>query len=230
MEAIICLIFCIITMILFSLIFNMNYKKAKKLEDNSKLQVIIDKFPDNKEIAEEMLNFIGNKDVKIEEAKDTKTSLYIAVTNKIIIADLKDNYGRLLTIAHECIHSIQDRKLLMFNFIFSNFTIIYFIIAVIFTVCGAFTNVIMQAFILLMLALIQFAVRGYLEVDAMTRSKYLAKDYMDNKDVCTKEEKEKVIIEYDKINKIGIPFTLGYLLLSLLIRIVLFLMIGIVFK
>ena len=67
-----------------------------------------------------MLEMLDNKDVQIEQAKDTKTSLYIAVTNKISIADLKDNYGRIQTIAHECMHSVQDRRLLLFNFIFSN--------------------------------------------------------------------------------------------------------------
>ena len=65
-----------------------------------------------------MLKMLDNKNVKIEEAKDTGTSLYIAVTNKISIADMKNNYARIQTIAHECIHSCQDRRLLLFNFIF----------------------------------------------------------------------------------------------------------------
>ena len=37
----------------------------------------------------------------ISKAKDTETSLYIAITNKISIADMKNNYARLQTIAHE---------------------------------------------------------------------------------------------------------------------------------
>lgn len=32
---------------------------------------------------------LDNKNVKIEEGKSTETSLYIAITNKILIADMK---------------------------------------------------------------------------------------------------------------------------------------------
>ena len=140
MENYICLLFCISTIILFKFIFKINFKKAKALEENKNMQTITDKFPENIEIAKEMLEMLNNKDVQIEQAKDTKTSLYIAVTNKISIADLKDNYGRIQTIAHECIHSIQDRRLLMFNFMFSNFSILYFIVITILSLCNIVKN------------------------------------------------------------------------------------------
>ena len=47
------------------------------------MQKITDKLPENIEIAKEMLKMLNNKGVTIEQAKDTKTSLYIAITNKI---------------------------------------------------------------------------------------------------------------------------------------------------
>ena len=112
------------------------------------MQKITDKFPQNIDIAKEMLEMLNNKNVNIEEATDTKTSLYIVATNKILIANLKDNYGRIQTIAHECIHSVQDKTLLMFNFIFSNFYIFYFIIAIILTAGKVFKNSMLQIFIL----------------------------------------------------------------------------------
>lgn len=227
MGEIVCLVLCIMAIALLRIIFKISYRKAKELEENNELQKITDKFPENVEVAKEMLEMIHNNDVKIEQAKNTKTSLYIAITNKISIADLKDNYGRLQTIAHECMHSVQDKTLLMFNFVFSNIIIIYYIVAVILTVCKLFTNNIMQAFILLMLALIQFSVRGYLEIDAMTKSKYLAKEYIEKKGLCTEEEKNKLITEYDRINNMGIPFTLYYLLTNSLIKIIVFLIISI---
>ena len=180
MEKYICLLLCILTIILFKFVFRISYKKAKGLKENKKIQKITDKFPKNIEIAKEMLEMLNNKNVKIEEAKDTKTSLYIAVTNKISIADMKDNYGRIQTIAHECIHSVQDRRLLMFNFIFSNLSILYFVIIIILSICNIITNNLLQIFILTLLAFIQFAVRAFLEIDAMTKSKYLAKEYMEN--------------------------------------------------
>lgn len=95
MEIYICLILYILTIISLKFIFKINFKQAKALEENEKMQKITDKFPENIEIAKEMLEMVDNKDVKIEEAKNTKTSLYIAITDKISIADLKDNYGRI---------------------------------------------------------------------------------------------------------------------------------------
>ena len=228
MENYICLSLCILTIILFKIIFKINFKQAKSLEENTEMQKITDKFPENIEIAKEMLEMLDNKDVKIEQAKDTKTSLYIAVTNKISIADLKDNYGRIQTIAHECIHSMQDRTLLLFNFIFSNISIIYFALAIILTLCKVYTNTMLQVFILTMFTLINFSVRAYLEIDAMTKSRYLAEKYMNQKNLCTKDEQEKLLKEYDKINKVGIPFTLYYLLTNSLIRIMLYIVIAII--
>lgn len=219
MEEYICLLLCVLTIILFKVIFKINLNKAKALEENKTMQKITDKFPENIKVAKEMLEMLGNKGVAIEQAKDTKTSLYIAVTNKISIADLKDNYGRIQTIAHECIHSVQDRCLLMFNFIFSNFSILYFIVATILTMCNVLTNTMLQIFILTLCAFIQFSVRAHLEIDAMTKSKYLAKEYIEKKNLCTQDEIDELIKEYDKINKIGIPFTLDYLLTNSLIRI-----------
>ena len=228
MGEIICLIICALTIVLLTFIFKINVKKAKELENNKNVQIITDKFPENIDIAKEMLEMLNNKNVKIEQAKNTKTSLYIAFTNKISIADLKDNYGRIQTIAHECIHSMQDRTLLLFNFIFSNISIIYFALAIILTLCKVYTNTMLQVFILTMFTLINFSVRAYLEIDAMTKSRYLAEKYMNQKNLCTKDEQEKLLKEYDKINKVGIPFTLYYLLTNSLIRIMLYILIAII--
>ena len=226
MEKIICLSLCILTIILLKFVFRINLKKAKKLEKNKDLQKITDRFPKNQVIAKEMLEMLGNNTTKVEEKSDTKTSLYIAITNKILIADFKNNYGRIGTIAHECIHSVQDKLLLLFNFIFSNVTIIYFLVTIALTILKVFTNYLLQVVILLILGLIQFAVRGYLETDAMTRSKYLAKDYINNKNLCTNKETEELINEYDKINKMGILFYLFSMISSLLIKVSLYIAIS----
>ena len=136
-----------------------------------------------------MLEMLDNNSVKIEEAKNTETSVYIAVTNKISIADMKKNYARIQTIAHECIHSCQDRRLLLFNFIFSNINIIYFIIISILTILKVISNQNLQIEILMLFTLIEFSVRSFLEIDAMTKAKYLAKEYMEKIKLCTEEEK-----------------------------------------
>lgn len=228
MVEIICLIICVLTIIIFKIVFKINIKKAKELEENKKMQIITDKFPENVDIAKEMLAMLNNKNVKIEEAKDTKTSLYIVLTNKILIADLKANYGRIQTLAHECIHSVQDKTLLLFNFIFSNISIIYFILTIILTLCKVYTNNMLQIFILTIFTLIGFSVRAYLEIDAMTKARYLAEKYMDKKNLCTNKEKEELLIEYDKINAVGIPFTLHYLITNELIKIIIYTIISII--
>lgn len=228
MENVIYIILLVLAIIVFKFIFKVNLKKAKSLQENKELEKITDKFPDNIEVAKEMLDMLGNKGVKIEEAKDTGTSLYIAITNKISIADMKNNYARLQTIAHECLHSCQDRTMLLFNFIFSNINMIYFFIISLLTIFKLINNQMLQIAILMLFTLIQFSVRSFLEIDAMTKAKFLAKEYMEKQKLCTDKEKEELLNEYDKINKVGIPFVVDNLLTSGLIRVLVYVIISII--
>ena len=218
----------VITIILFWILLKINLKKAKEFNSDEELEKVTDKFPENIEIATEMLEMLENKGVKIEESKNTGTSLYIAVTNKISIADMKNNYARLQTIAHECLHSCQDRTLLLFNFIFSNINIVYFIIISILTICKIVQNQILQVAILMLLMFIQFVVRSYLEIDAMTRSRFFAKEYMEKKNLASKEEQERLLKKYKEINKFGIPFTIFNLIFNGLVRIIIYCIICII--
>ncbi|MBQ6992394.1 MAG: zinc metallopeptidase [Clostridia bacterium] len=222
------LIALILTIILFKFIFRINIRQIKKQTENQELSEITKRFPEDIEIAKEMLKELNNENVKIEQAKDTGTSLYIALTNKIIIADMKNNYSRIQTIAHECLHSIQDRRLQIFNFVISNINLLYFVIITILTVFKIINNIELPIFIFMILGIIQFSVRSFLEIDAMTKSKYLAKEYIENKKLCSKEEVNKLIEEHDKINKIGIPFVIDNLLNSILIKIVIYVLIIII--
>lgn len=228
MEIICFLILIILAIILFKIIFKINIKKMKEKKENKELEEITDKFPQNVEVAKTMLEMLDNNSVKIEEAKNTETSLYIAVTNKISIADMKKNYARIQTIAHECIHSCQDRRLLLFNFIFSNINIIYFIIISILTILKVISNQNLQIEILMLFTLIEFSVRSFLEIDAMTKAKYLAKEYMEKIKLCTEEEKNKLLKEYGDINKIGIPFVIDNLLTTALVRVLIYCIISII--
>ncbi len=228
MENIIYIIWLSVAIVLFKVIFKINLKKAKELNENKELEKITDKFPENVEVAKEMLEMLDNKRVKIEEAKDTKTSLYIAITNKISIADMKNNYARLQTIAHECIHSCQDRTLLLFNFIFSNISILYFLIVSILTILKVINNQMLQVAILMLIMIIQFSVRSFLEIDAMTRARFLAKEYMEKKKLCSEKEQKKLLKEYKKINKIGIPFVIDNLLTTAFARVLIYCIISII--
>ena len=218
----------LVTIVLLRYVFKIDFKKAQQLNEQKELEKITDRFPENKQIAEEMLEMLDNKSVKIEEQQNTATSLYIAVTNKILIADLKNNYARIQTIAHECLHSIQDKRLLMFNFIFSNIFIIFWIVMSILTITKVITDTATIMFALLLFTLIKIIIRGYLETDAMTKSRYLAEKYINKKNITSKEETEKLLKQYDEINKLGVPFTIIRILLNPLIEIILYAVIALV--
>jgi len=214
MEAI---TFLLGTIVLLRYIFKIDFKKAKELNSNKELEELTNKFPENIDIAKEMLEMLDNKKVKVEQAKNTETSLYIAVTNKISIADMKNNYARIQTIAHECMHSVQNRRLLLCNFIFSNINIIYIIAISILTHIGKIQNTMLQLFILSLFLIIRFAVRSFLEIDAMTKARYFAEKYIRSKKILTDDETEKLLKEYDKINEQGVPFMTVYILISSLL-------------
>ena len=128
MEFIIISIISIILVVILKYLFGYNIRKIKEIAENKELDEISKKYPSNIEICKEYLKKLNNQDVKIEENKNTEASLYIAITNKISIANISKSYTRIQTIAHECLHSIQDRKLLIFNFVFTNIYLIYFVI------------------------------------------------------------------------------------------------------
>ena len=56
----------------------------------------------------------------------------------------------------------------------------------------------------------------------MTRAKYIAKEYLDRETNLEKIDKQKLIKEYDRINNLGIPFTCYGLLLSYIIKIIVY--------
>lgn len=128
-----------------------------------------------------MLKKLNNTKVKVKEeleSKEKKDSLYVAISDTIFIGNIKDTYTRIQTVCHECLHSVQPRRLLLFNFIFSNIYIFYFILSTLLTIIGVFKDTKLQTIILLIMSYLFYAVRSYLETDAMTKARYLAKDYM----------------------------------------------------
>ena len=129
MEFIIISFIVVVTIVVLKYVFDYNTKILKHIGENDELDELAKKYPSNTEMCKEYLKMLNNEKVKIEENNEAKSSLYIAITNKIIIANIQKSYTRIQTIAHECLHSIQNRKLLLFNFIFSNIYLLYFIIA-----------------------------------------------------------------------------------------------------
>lgn len=232
MELIVVLIILIVVLIIGAIIFELNFKKLKEAGNNPKCDEIISKFPNNKKVCESILEKLDNNSVKIVENNDKTSSLYIAISNTIFIANITKTYTRIQTIAHECLHSVQNRKLLIFNFIYSNVYILYFAISLILTIFNVFKNYELNIIILSVLSFLYYLVRAYLETDAMTRAEFLAKEYIyeynEKNMVCTKEEVEEVVNEYKKINKIGIPATNFILFANCILKIIIYTIVAII--
>lgn len=236
MEYIIIIIIAVITIILIKIGLNVHIKDLKKIKEigyDKDLNKIANKFPENKEICEEILRKLNNKSVKIEENNDSKASLYIALTNKIIIANIKDSFTRIQTIAHECLHSVQNRNILIFNFIFSNLYLLSFIlfIILIFLKIGNPTLYILGY---LMLTVIYILIRGYLENEAMSKAYYVAKAYMEyyakEDDKINTEDIEILTKNFGEINNVGIPLTNFWLTTVCFIKIIILSLLAFVMK
>ncbi len=205
MEQIITIIIAAFLLILVKIILGIKTKQLKQKINNSKLNDLSNNMPENIDICKNILKKLNNTKVKIEEDKNTKTSLYIAITDKISIGNIKDNFFRIQTIAHECVHSVQNRRILLFNFIFSNVYLIYFLLICILTIFKIIKNTSIVSIILLLLGGIWYYIRDMLEQEAMHKAPFLAKEYIEENNLCTKEELNEIINEYTSLNKIGIP-------------------------
>lgn len=228
MEYIIIIGILIITTLILFFIMQIDFKKVKQISENKELIEITNKYPENIEICKIILNKLKNEKVIVEENNDSTTSLYLVTSNKIIIANGKNLFTRIQTIAHECIHSVQNKKMLLFNYIYSNIYILYFILISILTIFKIINNGMLQVSILIILGTIYYFIRSMLETDAMIRARYLAKEYMEEYPKSTKEEIEKIIENYDEINEIGIKGSNLNLLVSTFIKIIIYCVICII--
>lgn len=222
MEYCIIIIFLIVLVIMLKYLFGYNKKQIEEIAKNEELDRIAKKYPDNIEMCKEYLSMLNNKNVTIEEDKTENSSLYIAITNKIVIANVKESFTRIQTIAHECLHSIQDRKILLFNFIYSNIYMLYFIVISILKICNILPYEMMFLVILLLGGFVYYFIRSYLEDDAMIKARFLAKEYMENKKISSQEEIDKIVKQFDKLNYLGIKSVNYTLLTTIMIEIIIF--------
>lgn len=218
------IIVCVISLILLKIIFNINFNKIKKLQISTSedLEYLSNKFPDDKKICEDILRKIGNEDVKIKIEPEYTSCLYTIFNNTITIGKFQQNYMKLQTIAHECIHSQQNKRTLWANFIFSNIYLIYFAVILILEFLNKLPYAQIHILALIFASVIQYIIRNTLEMEAMTKATFIAKEYIEEKKVLNKNEENKLLEEYNKINSIGIPFMNYYIISMNIIKIMLF--------
>lgn len=220
MEFIVLLIIVIVVYLILRFIFDFNVKKIKELGEEKELDKLTQKYPENVEICKWYLKKLKNENVKIEEDKNSNATLYLVMSNKIFIANLKESYTRIQTIAHECLHSIQSKKLLWFNFIFSNVYLVYFGVICILALLKILPMKMTFLSIFIVFSLVYYAVRTYLENDAMIKARFLAKEYMQEKAISTREEIDRIVDKYDELNDIGIRCTNFKFLSNILVKII----------
>ena len=229
MEFLVLLIMIIIMYFILRFVFEFNIKKLKEISENKELDEIAKKYPENIEICKYYLRKLNNGSVKIQEDNESNSTLYLVMSNKIFIANLKDSYTRIQTIAHECLHSIQSKKLLWFNFIFSNIYLMYFFFIIILGILKILPCKTLFLTILIILSLVYYAVRTYLEMDAMIKARFLAKEYMEDVKISNQEEINELVNKYDELNNIGIKYTNFKFLSNIFFKIVIILLIFLIF-
>lgn len=227
MEIII--ITAIIAIIIMGILMPINIKKMNKIALDEELNKISDKYPSNIEICKDILLKLGNTRTKIEENKDSESTLYVALQDKIYIGNTHGSFTRIQTIAHECLHSIQDRKMLIFNFIFSNIYLLYFILICILVIFKRLQNELLYSNILLIFSFIYYAIRVFLENDAMIKAEYLAKEYLQEKQLSDKTEIEKLVNGFKELNKGAIIATNSSLFIKIMLKVAVFNLLALIF-
>ncbi|MEI3392768.1 MAG: hypothetical protein ACLR4X_04195 [Clostridia bacterium] len=222
MNLIIIIMLLAVVLLVLAKVYDINMRKLKQFVEyeEKKFNKLIEGYPSNIEICKYILNKLNNSTVKIEEDKEAKTSMYIALSDKIIIADVKNSYTRIQTIAHECLHSVQKRKMQVFNFIYSNIYLLYFVIVTILAILNKLQDSMLYIAIMILFSYIYYFVRSYLENDAMIKAKYLAKEFMEEVKISSDEEIDKIIKSYEKLNDIGIKTVNYQLMLETLIKVI----------
>ena len=222
MEYFIIIIFLITLVMILKFLFGYNKKQIEEIAKNQELDDMAKKYPNNIEMCKEYLKMLNNETVTVEEDKTANSSLYIVISNKILIADVKESFTRIQTIAHECLHSIQDRKILLFNFIYSNIYILYFLVISILKLCNILPYEMAFLVILILGGFVYYFIRSYLEDDAMIKARFLAKEYMESKKISSQEEIDKIVKQFDKLNYLGIKSVNYTLCLTIMMEIIIF--------
>ena len=199
-------------------------KTIKTLGFDKELVKKAQAFPDNATICKEMLQMLDNKEValKLEEGGKEKTTLYVVATNTIWIANIQDTFTRIQTIAHECLHSIQNKTTLWFQFLLSTFYPLYFIFISILTIVGVVHHPMIHTILLLACGIVFFTIRAYLEMDAMLKARPLAEAYMSSKTDIPSQDTQTLLQGYDTINSLGVRLTLLQLWIKPMLRVIIY--------
>lgn len=223
------IIVAMLAIIIVNSMMSINIKEIEEIARDEELNEIASKYPNNTEICKVILEKLNNKTTKIEEDINLDSILYIAIQDKILIGNTHNSFTRIQTMIHECLHSIQDKKILKFNFIYSNIYLLYFLTICILVVIKKLPNAVMFSNILLILSYVYFVIRIYLENDAMIKAEYITKEYMEEQNISSSQELEKIYNGLKKINISCIKGTNGSLFVKIMIKVIIFNVLALIF-
>ena len=225
MSETIVIVMCIIILIITKVGLNIKFKKLRqfKTRTNDKTKKIAEKFQDDEKMCKNILKKLGNNsNVKIVLNEEYNSCLYTIYNNTITLGRFKEDYIKPQTIAHECVHACQSRVMLWFNFIISNIFNLFFIITLLLSIFNKlpYTNIFLA--ILITISFVQYVIRNSLEIDAMTKAPYVAKEYLTENNIVTDDEIVDMLEEYEDVNKTGISVTNYSLIFKNIIKIIIF--------
>jgi len=226
---IILIITSIISVAILAIILKIDIKKIKGLGMKEELNELANKYPSNIEICKKILKMLKNENVVVKEDLNAENCLYIVLTNKILIGDTKQSFSRIQTIAHECLHSVQDRRILIFNYIYSNIYLIYFMLSIILMIFKMYQNQLLHISIFLILSLIYYGIRSFLENDAMIKARFLAKEYMEKEKILSSEYNLKIVEGFDELNNLGIKCYNFTLIEGIFIKVIILSVVALIF-
>ena len=230
MFEVVIIICCAITLILLKIFLNIKFKDIKKLNNRNlaELENLANYFKSDEEICKNILSKLKNKSAKIKIDLEYNSSLYTIFNNTITIGKFKQNHMKIQTIAHECVHSCQNKITLWSNFIITNVFLLYFWIILILEILNNIHYETIHTMVLIFLSIIQYIIRFSLENEAMIKARFIAKEYIEENKILNEEEKDKLLSEYDEVNSIGIPFMNYNLISKNIIKIMLFAFISLI--
>ncbi len=189
------ILFILLIAIIFLLIVNhKTLQETKELATNVSFDKITEALPNNEEICKEIQKQVGHE-CEIQLDSNAKSSAYIFFQDKMILSDTESsrkNYTRVLFIAHECVHSVQDKKTHWINFTLANIKNLYdFILFILLLFGKGSLELIMISFLI---SFLSFYYRIILEADAVYRSVMVSKKYLGKKNLDSIAEKYEEII------------------------------------
>lgn len=190
-----------------------NYSKSKEYLIN-----VSNKLDNSETICKQMLELLKNKTTKVILDNDIKNSYYVFLNDTIYLSNKeknRTNYRRICTVAHECIHSKQNKIMQIINFVFSNIELISFIMGIILILLK--TKIDLIVYYYLCITIVSVIPRLILEIDAVIKSLILTKEYL--KTIFKTEETENITNLYRIQIIVMSPLFILALILGRIIRI-----------